>query len=334
MAFKRGGLGKGLNALLTQFKKQAEESRGEIQQLDAAKIKPNRWQPRRTFEEAPLRELAESIKLYGVLQPLIVRPDADGFELISGERRLRASKLAGLTTVPAIVRNFSDNQIREIAIIENVQRENLNPVEEARAYERLINEFGYTKEGLASKIGFSTARLVMLLRLLKLSPQVQNLIIDGQLTISQALPLLAIDNHELQIQTAEIVVSEKLSARKVNAFIAELKTQGVIESLTRSIENDLPIEIDIEEFKNEPVEEPEFDMPEQSESSEETDENTFFIRRAEVELSRHFGRPVKISSGRRRNKIQIGFKDIDDLMALLKEIEQPSKAATTKGDKN
>ena len=330
MAFKRGGLGKGLNALLTQFKKQADQSRGEIQELDTSKIKPNRWQPRRTFEEAPLRELAESIKLYGILQPLIVRPDADGYELISGERRLRASKLAGLSAVPVIVREFSDSQIREIAIIENVQRENLNPIEEAQAYDRLINEFGYSKEEIASKIGCSTARLTMLLRLLKLSPQVQNFIATEQLAITQALPLLSIANRELQVQTAEIIISEKLSARKVNAFIGELKSQGLIESLTHSLENDLPI--DLETIGDEASEEIAFDADDTMEASDETDEEAFFIRRTEVELSRHLGRAVKITRGRRRNKIQIEFKDIDDLMALLKAIEQPSKAAARKGD--
>ena len=324
MAKKRGGLGKGLGALMTQFKKQTEEIRGEIQELDVSKIKPNRWQPRRTFDENALRELSESIKLYGVLQPLIVRPNAEEYELISGERRLRASKLAGLQTVPAIVRDFSDSQIREVAIIENVQRENLNPIEEARAYERLIDEFGYTKEALASKIGCSTARLFMLLRLLKLAPQVQNFIIDEQLAVSQALPLLSIENPELQIQTAEIVISEKLSARKVTAFVNELKSLGVLDSLTRSIDDNQPIDIDISKLEEETPDE-EVDNDDTIEVVEETDETKFFIRQAEQELKRHFGRPVKITSGRRKNKVQIEFSDVDDLLTLLKEIEQPSR---------
>lgn len=340
MGFKRGGLGKGLGALLSQFRKQSDEPQNEIQKIDPEKIKPNRWQPRRTFDETLLSELAESIKLYGILQPLIVRANDDGtYELISGERRLRASKLAGLTEVPALVREFSDNQVREIAIIENVQRENLNPVEEARAYERLLNEFGYTKELLASKIGCSTTRLMMLLRLLKLAPQVQDFIIDGQLTVTQALPLLTIENEELQIQTAEIIVSEKLSTRKVNAFLNELKTSGVLETLTDSIEKGLPIAVD-EKLLEEEVAEEDFDLEHKllvdnadkidEASLEPTDENEFFIKQVEVELTRHFGRKVKIVKGRRRGRVQIEFGDVDDLLILMKEIEQPNQTKEEK----
>ena len=274
-----------------------------------------------------LKELAESIKLYGILQPLIVRENGDGtYELISGERRLRASKIAGLATVPALVREFSDNQVREIAIIENVQRENLNPVEEARAYERLINEFGYSKEFLASKIGCSITRLMMLLRLLKLAPQVQEFIISGQLTITQALPLLTIENEELQIQTAEIIISEKLSTRKVNAFLNELKTSGIIASLSNSIDNELPVTVEAAMLEEEPedvnvdkadkIDEALFDI---------TDENEFFMKQVEMELTRHLGRKVKIVKGRRRSRVQIEFSDVDDLLILMKEIEQPNR---------
>lgn len=324
MSFKPGGLGKGLSALFSQFKGQEAQSQNEIQEIETAKIKPNRWQPRRTFDDALLNELAESIKLYGVLQPLIVRPDADGtYELISGERRLRASKLAGLAKVPAIVRDFSDSQIREVAIIENVQRENLNPIEEAQAYDRLINEFGYSKEFLASKIGCSMTRLMMLLRLLKLSEPVQKLIADGHLTTNQALPLLSIENEELQMQTAEIVVSEKLSTRKVNAFVNELKDSGVLDSLTRSIETDQPVDMTLIRAEPEVETEEEVDTVDKTDEVDDGDENKFFIRRAEIELTRRLGRPVKIVQGRRRSKIQIEFEDLDDLLILLKEFEQP-----------
>ena len=331
MGFKRGGLGKGLGALLSQFRKQVDEPGSEIQELEPDKIIPNRWQPRRTFDDALLNELAESIKLYGILQPLIVRANDDGtYELISGERRLRASKLAGLTTVPALVREFSDNQVREIAIIENVQRENLNPVEEARAYERLINEFGYTKEFLASKIGCSITRLMMLLRLLKLAPQVQEFIINGQLTITQALPLLTIENEELQIQTAEIIISEKLSTRKVNAFLNELKTSGIIASLSNSIDNNLPVTVDAALLDENAEEETDDAIVDKADKIDEalfgiTDENEFFMKQVEVELTRHLGRKVKIVKGRRRSKVQIEFSDVDDLLILMKEIEQPNR---------
>ena len=337
MGFKRGGLGKGLGALLSQFRKQSEEPQNEIQELDPDKIQPNRWQPRRTFDETLLNELAESIKLYGILQPLIVRANDDGtYELISGERRLRASKIAGLAAVPALVKEFSDNQVREIAIIENVQRENLNPVEEARAYDRLITEFGYTKEFLASKIGCSITRLMTLLRLLKLAPQVQDFIIEGQLTVTQALPLLTIENEELQIQTAEIIISEKLSTRKVNAFLNELKTSGIIDSLSQSIDKGLPITVDAALLEEEPEEEPDLEMSVDRADKinealfETADENEFFIKQVEVELTRHLGRQVKIVRGRRRNRIQIEFEDVDDLLILMKEIEQPNRSKEEK----
>ena len=335
MGVKRGGLGKGLGALLTQFRKQVEQPQNEIQELDSDKIIPNRWQPRSTFDDALLSELAESIKLYGILQPLIVRANADGtYELISGERRLRASKLAGLVTVPAIVREFTDNQIREVAIIENVQRENLNPVEEARAYERLINEFGYSKEELASKIGCSITRLMTLLRLLKLAPQVQEFIGDGRLTITQALPLLTIGNEDLQIQTAEIIISEKLSARKVSAFVSELKTSGVLDSLTNSLENDLPLDIEEleKEIENEIEEEPTVDTAVKIDEAtvEPADENEFFVRQVETELTRHLGRQVKVIRGKRRSRVQIEFSDVDDLLMLMKDIEQPGRSKKAK----
>ncbi|MBR1579896.1 MAG: ParB/RepB/Spo0J family partition protein [Selenomonadaceae bacterium] len=339
MGFKRGGLGKGLGALLSQIRHRDDRPQNEIQEIDSTKIKPNRWQPRRTFDDTLLSELAESIKLYGILQPLIVRPLDDGsFELISGERRLRASKLAGLSTVPAIIKDFTDDQIREVAIIENVQRENLNPVEEARAYDRLLNEFGYSKEDLAAKIGCSVTRLMMLLRLLKLAPQVQTFIIEGQLTVTQALPLLSIENEELQIQTAEIIISEKLSARKVNAFINELKTSGVLDKLTHSVENDLPIDITIDDeptveaTDDEVDEEPEVDTADKIDRvlDELTDENEFFMRKVEVELSKHFGRQVKVVKGRRRSRLQIEFTDVDDLLVLMREIEQPARTKEEK----
>ncbi len=342
MAQKRGGLGKGLGALLTQFSRNAEQSQNDIIEIAVAKIVPNRWQPRRTFDETALEELAESIKLYGVLQPLIVRArDDDTYELISGERRLRATKLAGIETIPAIIKNFTDAQIREVAIIENVQRENLNPIEEARAYDRLIVEFGYSKEFIASKIGCSQARLSMLLRLLKLAPRVQELIAAGELTIAQALPLLSIENAEIQTQTAELVVSEKLSARKVNAFINELKSSGVLASLTNSIENDLPIETlddpienPIEEPADDSTEEPLDDVPIDASAADIRDETTFFVRQAQSELARRLKRRVNIKLGVRRSRIEIEFTDIDDLLSLMKNFEQPSRRPAKRGDKS
>lgn len=331
MAIKRGGLGKGLGALLTQFNQNADQSQKDISDLDIEKIKPNRWQPRQTFDENQLAELAESIKLYGVLQPLMVRSLGDGsYELIAGERRLRASKLAGLEKVPAIIRDFTDAQIREVAIIENVQRENLNPIEEAQAYDRLINEFGCSREFIASKIGCSTARLSMLLRLLKLAPRVQEMIAAGELTVTQASPLLTIEDAEIQTQTAELIISEKLSARKVNAFIEELKSSGVLESLTNGTEI---VEEPVEEPIEEPIEAPIDDVTIDERIANEADEMTFFVKQSEADLSRRLNRHVSIKLGRRRNRLEIDFADIDDLLGLMKLFEQPSGTTVKRGAK-
>ena len=251
--------------------------------------------------------------------------------MISGERRLRAAQLAGIETVPAIIKNFTDAQIREVAIIENVQRADLNPIEEARAYERLIVEFNYSKEFIASKIGCSPTRLSTLLRLLNLAPTVQNLVAAGELTVAQALPLLEIEDADIQTQSAELVISEKLSARKVAAFIEELKSSGVLESLTNGTEIiEEPVEPPVED---ETVEEPIDDVTIDARVKDEGDEITFFVRQSEAELARRLKRRVSIKLGRRRNRIEIDFADIDDLLTLMKNFEQPSRTTAKRGAK-
>ena len=240
MATKKGGLGRGISALLPQSQAQYEQSNSNdvVQEISLDSIQPNRYQPRREFDAGALNELAESIKSYGILQPLIVRALADGkYELIAGERRLRASKIVGLENVPVIIREYTDAQMSEISIIENVQRENLNVIEEAQAYDRLIKEFGHTQEIVAAKIGRSRSHISNMLRLLKLCPTVRALIAKGFLTLGQARPLLAIENEVIQIQAAEMILSEGLSVRKVEAFINELKKSGLLDTLTANINN-------------------------------------------------------------------------------------------------
>ena len=232
---KRGGLGRGIGALLPQSQSQyvKSQSTDSVQKVQTDFIRPNRYQPRREFDEKSLNELAESIKSYGILQPLIVRKLDDGnYELIAGERRLRAAKIVGLEFVPVIIREYTEAQMSEISIIENVQRENLNIIEEAQAYERLINEFGHTQEVVAAKIGRSRSHISNILRLLKLSPTVRALVAKGFLSIGQARPLLAIEDESIQVQAAEMILSEGLSVRKVEAFINELKTSGLLDTLT------------------------------------------------------------------------------------------------------
>ncbi|MBR2179045.1 MAG: ParB/RepB/Spo0J family partition protein [Selenomonadaceae bacterium] len=238
MVAKKGGLGRGIEALLPQSQSQYEQinSKDSVQEILTELIQPNRYQPRREFDEGALNELAESIKSYGILQPLIVRRIEDGkYELIAGERRLRASKIVGLEKVPVIIRDYTDAQMSEISIIENVQRENLNVIEEAQAYDRLIKEFGHTQEIVAAKIGRSRSHISNMLRLLKLSPTVRALIAKGLLTLGQARPLLAIENDVIQVQAAEMILSEGLSVRKVEAFVNELKNSGLLQTLTTNM---------------------------------------------------------------------------------------------------
>ena len=240
MVAKKGGLGRGIEALLPQSQSQYEQigAKDSVQEITTALIQPNRYQPRREFDEGALNELAESIKSYGILQPLIVRKIEDGrYELIAGERRLRASKIVGLEKVPVIIRDYTDAQMSEISIIENVQRENLNVIEEAQAYDRLIKEFGHTQEIVATKIGRSRSHISNMLRLLKLSPTVRALIAKGLLTLGQARPLLAIENEAIQVQAAEMILSEGLSVRKVEAFVNELKNSGLLQTLTTNMNN-------------------------------------------------------------------------------------------------
>ena len=239
MANKKGGLGRGLSALLPQTQSQYSQIQPQdtVHDIQVSLIQPNRYQPRREFDANALNELAESIKSYGILQPIIVRKIDSGYELIAGERRLRASKIVGLENIPAIIREYTDAQMSEISIIENVQRENLNVIEEAQAYDRLIKEFGHTQEVVAAKIGRSRSHISNIMRLLKLSPTVRALIAKGLLTLGQARPLLAIENEVIQVQAAEMILSEGLSVRKVEAFINELKNSGLLATLTANIQN-------------------------------------------------------------------------------------------------
>ena len=239
MANKKGGLGRGLSALLPQTQSQYSQIQPQdtVHDIQVSLIQPNRYQPRREFDANALNELAESIKSYGILQPIIVRKIDSGYELIAGERRLRASKIVGLENIPAIIREYTDAQMSEISIIENVQRENLNVIEEAQAYDRLIKEFGHTQEVVAAKIGRSRSHISNIMRLLKLSPTVRALIAKGLLTLGQARPLLAIENEVIQVQAAEMILSEGLSVRKVEAFINDLKNSGLLATLTANIQN-------------------------------------------------------------------------------------------------
>jgi len=243
MAAKKGGLGKGLDSLLvnkvgtdhaatatkekaasTTKKKSTKKETAETPDtmVKISLVEPNREQPRKHFDEDGLLELAESIKQYGILQPLLVQEKNGYYEIIAGERRWRAAKLAGLKEVPVIVRNLSEQQIVEISLIENIQRENLNPIEEAQAFRRLMEEFHLKQDEIAERVSKSRTAVTNSMRLLKLSKQVQQMVIDEMISTGHARCLISIENEEMQHQIALRIFDEKLSVRETEKLVRKL----------------------------------------------------------------------------------------------------------------
>lgn len=189
------------------------------QKMKISLIEPNHSQPRKTFDEESLNELAESIKIYGILQPLLIQKKENHYEIIAGERRWRAAKIAGLTEVPVVIREYDKQQAMEIALIENVQRDDLNPIEEAQAYQRLIKEFNLTQEEIAARVAKNRATITNSMRLLKLDERVQQMVMDGRISSGHARALLGLADGELQYQAAEKIISENLSVRDVEKLV-------------------------------------------------------------------------------------------------------------------
>ena len=193
--------------------------------LKLSEIEPNRKQPRKQFPEETLRELTESIRKYGVLQPLLVQKSGDHYEIIAGERRWRAAREAGLSEVPVIIREYNRQESMEIALIENLQREDLNPIEEANAYQQLMQEFALTQEEIAEKVSKSRTAVTNSMRLLKLDSRVQNFLVQEQLSTGHARALIALEDGELQYQTALKIINQKLSVREVEKLVRLLTTE-------------------------------------------------------------------------------------------------------------
>ena len=227
---KRGGLGMGLDSLISRkmdndLAKKVEPGKEDVSRetmIPISKIEPNRDQPRRQFDEAALAELAESIKLHGVIQPLIVCKREKTYEIIAGERRWRAAMKAGLKAVPVLVRDYSEQELYEVALIENLQRENLNAIEEAVAYRKLIEEYSLTQEAVAERVSKNRTTITNSLRLLKLDDRVQEMIIDKTLSAGHARALLAIDNKDRQYATAEQMVADGMSVRDAESYVKKL----------------------------------------------------------------------------------------------------------------
>ena len=232
---KQRGLGKGLNSIFGQdveqylddIQNKAAEAPGRREvELPIEEIRPNPYQPRKEFDKKALEELSESIKTHGIFTPLLVRKSVSGYDLITGERRLRAAKMAGLKTVPAIQVEFTEEQMMEIAILENVQREDLNPIEEAAAYESLIQKLGYTQEKLAERVGKSREYCANIMRLLKLPEDVQSMVVNKQLTMSHVRPLLSLNDEEEIYEAAEKIKKNKMSVREVEAYVRDVNGGG------------------------------------------------------------------------------------------------------------
>jgi len=221
---EKKALGRGLEALLPNaaVPKETPVQPSDIQELRIDHIIPNRYQPRKTFSEAELSQLAESIKENGLIQPILVRRRGDGiYEVIAGERRLRAAKLAGLSNIRAIIRNSSDEQAMELALVENLQRQDLNPIEAARAYQRLITEFGFTQEGVAQRIGKDRSSVANIARLLNLPSEIQQLVESGGLTTGHAKVLLGLPAPDAQIRLARQIIERHLSVRQAENIAAQ-----------------------------------------------------------------------------------------------------------------
>ena len=300
---KQGGLGKGLGALLGNPKPIRENvSVDKANKVAIDVIQPNRYQPRLEFDESALEELKESVKEFGVLQPLLVRKVSDNrYELIAGERRLRAAKLAGLTEVPVEVREYNNEEIAQIALIENIQRENLNAMEEAKAYERLMKEFKLTQETVAKKVGRSRSHIANFLRLLNLAEQVQAYVANGSLSMGQAKPLLALENKDLQLEAADYIQSKELSARQSEQLVKKL------------------------------LENPDL-LHEQSgeRTAREKPLQDVFIRDAVDKLTQMFGTQVRIQTGKKKGKLEIEFyspEDLERIMGTILDKQQVTKQA-------
>ena len=242
MAAKKSGLGRGLGALFpektvqskhqeikklnniteSQVSREKEGKNNGVMMVKISKVEPNREQPRKKFDEDSLLELSESIKQYGVLQPLLVSDKKDYYEIIAGERRWRAAKLAGIKEIPIIIREFSNQETVEISLIENIQREDLNPVEEAMAYKRLIDEFHLKQDEIAERVSKSRTAVTNSLRLLKLDPRVQNMVIEEMITAGHARAILGISDPDTQEMVASKVFDHKLSVRETEELVRKI----------------------------------------------------------------------------------------------------------------
>lgn len=287
----KGGLGrgiltggKGIGAIISD---EVPPCRSVMIPLD--EIRANEFQPRKSFDDSALAELKASIEAYGVLQPIVVREVADGYELAAGERRLRAAKLAGIKEIPAIVKAYDNKEMSEIALIENLQREDLNVMEEAVAYKNLMTDFGLRQEELAQRMGRSRSYIANVMRLLTLAPIVQELVSRGTLTMGQVRPLIIIEDEQLQVELANHIADNGLSARASEELVKRV-------------------------------------MERREESDKPKPKKEIFLAQAEDRLKSALGTQVVIRPGKKKSKIEIEFYSEDELQRLLELLTAERKA--------
>lgn len=285
---KDRGLGRGLSALLGDDALQSQE--GGSLSLPISDVQPGLKQPRKHFDEESLADLAESIRTHGIIQPLTVRRLSSGYyQIIAGERRWRAAKLAGLREVPAVIIEADDRTVMELALIENLQREDLNPIEEACGFQVLIEDYGLTQEDVAQRVGKSRPAVANALRLLALPDAVRQLLEEGQLSAGHARAILSAPTGDLQKKLAQKVVHDGLSVRQTEALAKRLSTQQ--EQAEEIVQPDSPPDYSI------------------------------YLRSAEQDLSNRFGRKVTIVHGKKKGKIELEYYNTEDLNLLLETLE-------------
>ncbi|ARI75535.1 ParB/RepB/Spo0J family partition protein [Halobacillus mangrovi] len=280
------GLSKGLGDYAPQGMEPANEE--QVQEVNVSECRPNPYQPRRYFEEESLTELKQSIEQHGILQPLIVRKSIKGYEIVVGERRFRAAKLANLVKVPVVARELTDEQMMELALLENLQRDDLTPIEEAKAYQNLMKELGLTQEELAKRLGKSRSHIANFLRLLTLPQEVIQKMNEGMLSMGHGRALLSLKNRDHLRQVVAKIEKEGLNVRQVERLIYEYNLQ-------------------------------------KNEKKPKEQHKDIFLKEREETLKERLGTSVSIHKGKRKGKIEIEFMNDEDLERILEWFEKDSK---------
>ena len=279
------GLGKGLDAFFPNMKVDKEET---IQEMKLKELRPNPYQPRKNFQQETIEELKESIIEHGILQPLVVRKSIKGYEIVVGERRFRAAKEAKLETVPVVVRELSEQQMMELAVLENLQREDLNPIEEGLAYQTLMEKLGLTQEEVAKRLGKSRPHIANHIRLLSLPPKVQQLITDGKISMGHGRALLGLRKKETISAVVEKSIKENLNVRQLEKLIQQLN-----ENVSR-------------------------------ETKKAAKKKDVFLQEREQSLRERFGTTVNIKQSKNKGKIEIEFFSTEDLERILELLDRES----------